>query len=341
MPQISVIVLSWNGKHFLETCLTALRRQTFEDFEVILVDNGSTDGTAEYIGENFPEVRIVVLKENRGFTGGNMVGYGRANGELILLLNNDTEVDDCWIRELHKASQEYPAAGIFASKMMLFSMRDRIDNCGFDLMAAGMTVDLGRGEQDSDEWSAPRSVFGACGGAVAYRRSMLEKIGFFDPDYFMTFEDLDLSFRAQLAGYDCIFVPNAVVYHHYRGTMTKYPARQVYFSQRNIEFAYLKNMPLALILRYLPRRILYELGAAIYFTRTGAGKAFFKAKLDTIRTLPRLLEKRKQIQKRRTISNAQLRSMLRANRLGQKWNKFWSAWRSPVETGVQKPRATD
>jgi GT2 family glycosyltransferase len=335
-PTFSVVVMNWNGKQFLDTCLSALRNQRFKDFETIFVDNGSDDGSANFVREAFPEVRVVALEQNIGFAAGNIAGYKVATGDWIVLLNNDTEADAGWLEALRDAIQNFPAAGTFACKMLFFDERTTIDNCGFDLAAAGTTADLGRGEEDTAEWSSPRCVFGGCGGAVAYRRSMLEGIGFFDPDYFMTFEDLDLSFRAQLQGYECIFVPGAVVYHRYRGTMTKYPARQVYFSQRNIEFAYLKNMPLALILRYLPQRILHELGAAIYFTRLGVGGAFFKAKFDAVRQLPTLLRKRHEIQKRRTISNAQLRSRMRANRLGAKWTKFCSAWRSSADGSVQK-----
>ena len=339
--QFSVIVLNWNGRHFLETCLAALRRQSLRDFETILVDNSSEDGSVEFVRDSFPEVSVIALGRNLGFTGGNIAGYEAGTGDWIILLNNDTEVAPNWLAAFRRAAEENPTAGILACKMMYFDDRSRIDNCGFNLTPAGVTLDLGRGESDGLSWSESRKVFGGCGGAVAYRRSMLEEIGFLDADFFMTYEDADLSFRAQLRGHECVFVPEAVVYHRYRATMTNYPARQVYFSQRNIEFAYLKNMPFGLILRYLPHRILYEIGAAIYFTRIGAGKAFFKAKLDAMRALPSLLEKRKQIQKRRTISNAQLRSMLRANRLGSKWEKLWSAWRSPVETRVQKPQAAD
>ena len=135
MPEISVIVVNWNGKHFLETCLTALRRQTFRDFETILVDNGSEDGSAEYVRSGFPEVRLIALDRNLGFTGGNIAGYEQACGELIVLLNNDTEVDPRWLEEIHKARRDYPAAGSFASKMLYFDERNRIDNCGFGLTA--------------------------------------------------------------------------------------------------------------------------------------------------------------------------------------------------------------
>jgi len=341
MLEFSVIVLNWNGKHFLDTCLSALRQQEFQDFETIFVDNGSEDGSLEFVRKNFPEVRAIGLQQNLGFVGGNLTGIEQAKGDWIVLLNNDTEADPRWLAALHESAQANPDAGSFACKMLYFTERNRIENCGFNLTIAGATLDFGRDAVDGPEWAVQRPVFGACGGAVAYRREMLEDVGFFDPDFFMTFEDTDLTFRAQLKGYECIFVPNAIVYHRYRGTMAKYPARQVYFSQRNIEYVYLKNMPLGIILRYLPQRILYEIGAAIYFTRMGVGGAFFKAKLDVLKQLPSLLRKRREIQRGRTISNAQLREMLRANRLGSKWKKFCSAWRRPAETPAPGTQAAD
>jgi hypothetical protein len=335
MPEISVIVVNWNGKHFLETCLAALRKQTFQDFEAILVDNGSEDGSAEYVRTRFPEVQVIALDRNLGFAGGNIAGYEQARGELMVLLNNDTEADPHWLEEIHKASRDFPVAGSFASKMLYFDERNRIDNCGFGLTAAGLTVDLGRDEQDRPTWAESRKVFGACGGAAAYRRNMLEDIGFLDPDFFMTYEDVDLSFRAQLRGYQCAFVPGAIVYHRYRATMKKYPARQVFFSQRNIEWVYLKNMPFRLMLRSLPERLLYEIGGAAYFFKLGAGTAFLKAKMDAVRKLPSALRKRQKIQNRRTLTNGQLRSVMQNNWLGSKWRKFSSAWRGSSQTALR------
>src|SRR5438067_2539796 len=128
MPESSVIVVNWNGKHFLDTCLAALQRQTFRDFETILVDNGSEDGSAEHVHTQFPDVQLLALGENRGFTGGNIAGWEESRGELIVLLNNDTEVDPRWLEELHKASREFPRAGSFASKMLYFDDRNRIEN---------------------------------------------------------------------------------------------------------------------------------------------------------------------------------------------------------------------
>jgi GT2 family glycosyltransferase len=334
MPQISVIILNWNGKPFLEECLGAMRRQTFRDFETILVDNGSEDGSVGYVRAGFPEVTLLALPENLGFTGGNIAGYKQASGDLIVLLNNDTEAHPDWLEEIRKASQGYSDAGSFASKMMYFDDRGRVENCGFDLGTAGATVDLGRNESDGPPWTQPRKVFGGCGGAVAYRRRMLEDIGFLDPDFFMIYEDVDLSFRAQLRGYACVYVPGAIVYHRYRVTIGKAPSRQVFYSQRNIEFVYLKNMPLGLILRSAPQRLLYEVGAAIYFSKHGTGTAFFRAKLDVLKCLLPTLRKRREIQKRRTITNSQMRAILKKTLFFEKWKKFLSVWTQPTKERV-------
>jgi GT2 family glycosyltransferase len=330
MPEISVIIVNWNGKQFLEECLCAMRRQTFRDFEAILVDNGSADGSVEYVRTQFPEVQVLALPQNLGFTGGNIAGYGQARGNIVVLLNNDTEAHPRWLEEIYQASQTYPDAGSFASKMMYFDDRSRVENCGFDLGTAGATVDLGRDQPDGPAWTQPRKVFGGCGGAVAYRRAMLENIGFLDQEFFMTYEDADLSFRAQLRGYGCVYIPGAIVYHRYRATNSKTPSRQVFHSQRNIEFVYLKNMPLGLILRSIPQRLVYELGAAIYFSKKGTGFAFFRAKLDVLRCLPEILRKRREIQRTRTISNSEMRALMTSSLLLNKLKKLLAAWTRPA-----------
>ncbi|MGO9434492.1 MAG: glycosyltransferase family 2 protein [Terracidiphilus sp.] len=317
-----MIIPNWNGKQFLEDCLSSLRRQTFRDFETILVDNGSTDGSAEFVREQFPEVKLLALPENLGFTGGNSTGYERAQGNLVVLLNNDTEAHPKWLEEIRRASGTYPKVGSFASKMMYFDDRGRIENCGFDLGVAGTTLDLGRDELDGPDWTEPRRVFGACGGAAAYRRNMLDDIGFLDPQFFLIYEDVDLSFRAQLRGYECIYIPRAIVYHRYRASIGKASPRQVFFSQRNIELVYLKNMPLGLIFQSVPERLIYELGSALYFSRQGAASAFWRAKLDVLKCLPRIWRERKEIQKGKKVATSQLKAIMRKSLLLDKWKKF-------------------
>ena len=324
MPEISVIIVNWNGKRFLDDCLSALRRQTFRDFETILVDNDSHDGSAEYVRSRFPEVRVLALDKNHGFTGGNLAGYELASGRLIALINNDTEAHPGWLRAMRDAARTFSSAGSFASKMMYFDDRQRIENCGFDVDAAGTTVDLGRDEWDCPKWNLPRKVFGACGGAAVYRRSMLDHTGFLDPDFFMIYEDVDLSFRAQLFGYECVYVPQAVVYHRYRSSLKQLPALQVFYSQRNTDFVFLKNLPLRLLLRSAPRRLLYELGSALYFLRLGAGLPFLRAKCSVLRGLPSVFAKRRGIQNLRNLSAAELLGTMRGSAFSSKWRKFRS-----------------
>jgi len=340
MPEISVIVINWNGKHLLKDCLSALRRQTFRDFEALLVDNGSQDGSVEFVREHFPEVTLIALEKNVGFSQGNAAAYEKSSGRLVTLLNNDTAADPAWLEEIFKASQSFPEAGSFASKMLCFDEPDRIDNCGFGITGAGFTIDLGRDEHDGPAWSTARPVFGCCGGAATYRRRMLEDIGFLDPDFFMTYEDVDLSFRAQLKGYSCMFVPGAKVLHRYRATMKKYwsYSRQIYYSQRNIEFLYIKNMPLELIASTCLQRMTYEFGSALYFLRAGAIGAFVRGKLDVLRHLPKLLRKRRDIQGGKVIDAAQLSAVMEMDWLRPKWRKFTSAWRMPrVASEVKRP----
>jgi GT2 family glycosyltransferase len=327
MPEISVIIVNWNGKHFLDVCLSALRRQSFRNFETIFVDNGSQDGSVEYVRCRFPEVKTIALEKNLGFTGGNIAGYEVATGELIALLNNDTEAHPDWLSSLHRGARSYPHAGSFASKMLYFDNRDRIENCGFNVDVAGTTIDLGRDEYDSPKWNLPRKVFGACGGAVVYRRSMLNRIGFFDPDLFMIYEDVDLSFRAQLSGYECVFLPDAVVFHRYRSSLKKQPALQVFYAQRNIDLVFLKNLPLNLILRSAPRRLLYELGSALYFSKLGAARAFMRAKFAVLRQLPSVFAKRRSVQRLKTISSQELRTLMRGSTFAAKWKKFLASGR--------------
>jgi hypothetical protein len=171
----------------------------------------------------------------------------------------------------------------------------------------------------------PREVFGACGGAVAYRHTMLQDIGFLDPDFFAVYEDVDLAFRAQLRGYICIYLPTAIVFHRYRSTLGARSHRQVFYSQRNTEFLYLKNMPLSLILRSAPQRLLYELGSAVYFLRLGCGMAFLRGKLSAIKHLPALLKKRRQVQRKKTVTDSQVLDQM-SSAFASKWRKFMQSF---------------
>ena len=214
----SVVIPNWNGRHFLQTCLDSLLAQSYGDFEIIVVDNASSDGSQALIEGSYQQVKLINLPTNRGFTGACNIGMGTAAGEIIALLNNDTEVEASWTEEIMDAFRRHPEIGMVASKMLLFDRRDHFHTAGDCFGVNGSAGNRGAWEQDQGQYQNEEYVFGACGGSAAYRKSMLEEIGLFDDDFFFLLEDVDLSWRAQLAGYKVLYVPTAVVYHHLSAT---------------------------------------------------------------------------------------------------------------------------
>jgi GT2 family glycosyltransferase len=312
---ISVVVINWNGKCHLEQNLSSVLSQTYSDFEVIVVDNGSTDGSQEYIRNNFPSVRLICLDKNYGFCKGNNEGIKAAHGDYIVLLNNDTVVEPDWLQNLYNAAVSDNDIGICASKMLLYSDKKLLDSAGdgFSICGAGFK----RGHLGAaDKYADSEYVFGASGGAALYKREMLEKIGLLDEDFFAIYEDVDLSFRAQLSGYKCKYVPEAVVYHKINSTIVKMSDFYVYHGQRNVEYAYFKNMPAKLIWKTLLFHLLYNLLGFIHFTLKGKGIVFLKAKIDFIKNFRNVMGKRKEIKQLKIVDDKYL------------WNMFEKKWLS-------------
>jgi hypothetical protein len=323
MPQVSVIVLNWNGKHLLSECLTALAHQTFEDFEVLLVDNGSTDDSVAFAQKHFPNVRLCALKENLGFTGGNNFGFREARGRYIALLNNDTAVTPGWLEALVKALESHPEVGFCASKLVFYDDHNCIDTAGDYFSIAGAGSKIGHLDRaDKREYTEPSFVFGACAGAAIYRKNMLDEIGLLDDDFFLSFEDADLSFRAQLKGYRCLYVPEALVYHKVHATIQKNSPFYVYYGHRNLEFVYVKNMPSRLIAKYFFLHVLDDLISFVFFVGQGRALDYLRAKWHAFRALPKLLQKRRLIQSQRTVSVAYIDSLLMRNWLGLKRERW-------------------
>ncbi|MGB3905874.1 MAG: glycosyltransferase family 2 protein [Anaerolineae bacterium] len=322
MARVSVIVLNWNGKHFLQECLGSLRQQTFKEFDTILVDNGSTDGSVQYIERRFPEVKVIALPNNIGFASGNNVGIQASDTEYVALLNNDTKADPGWLEALTKALEEHPQVGFCASKILLHDPPDVIDSAGDLFYTCGVGEKRGRAEKDRGQFARQKPVFGACGAAALYRRAMLDDIGVFDEDFFAYAEDVDLSFRAQLAGYQCLFVPEAVVYHHFQGTSHRLPDEALYWSRRNALYALVKNMPAGLLYRRLPYVLSYYLAADTAYIVQGKWKSILRARLDNIRTFKKTLAKRRSIQARRRVSDDYINGAMisgRGRQMAAKW----------------------
>ena len=308
---MTVVVPNWNGERFLRTCLGSLGRQSFEDFETVLVDNGSTDGSVAIASRDFPEVRVLPLPENRGFSAAVNAGIRSSDAELVALLNNDTETDPGWLEALVGAAEAYPEAGFFASKLVDFEDRSILDGAGDVLRRSGLPYRLGHGEPDLGQYDKSAFVFGACAGAALYRRSMLDEVGLFDEDFFANCEDGDLSFRAQLAGYRCLYVAGSVVYHMGSATFGKRSPTSTRLGTRNSLCLLVKNLPTRLVVRFLPFVVAGQLTRLIVTASTSTLVAHLEGLAGALRLLPLMLRKRREVQKRRQVSVEYIRALLK------------------------------
>lgn len=306
---VSVIIPNWNGKHLLEECLGSLRAQTFQDLEIILVDNGSTDRSVEFVARSFPEVKIIELRLNSGFSRAVNEGIKASKAEFIALLNNDAIADEKWIEELLEGIHSSKEVGFCASQIVWGAKGTEIDAVGDVYTRYGVAIKRRR-EGETNPFLQKELVFGACGAASLYRRSMLEEVGYFDEDFFCIYEDVDLSFRAQLSGFKCLYVPTAIVYHRVGGTMGRNNDFILYYGQRNLEFVFIKNMPFSLTVKYLPLHIEYVILAFLYHILRNKGGIFLRSKIDVLKQIGCTLKKRWYIQSRRKVSSRYLETLL-------------------------------
>jgi GT2 family glycosyltransferase/glycosyltransferase involved in cell wall biosynthesis len=298
-PRVSVIIVNWNGRTHLATCLPALFAQSFRDFEVIVVDNGSTDGSVEWVKEQFAQVRVIQNQTNLGFAVANNQGIRAAQGKLVALLNNDTQVDPQWLAEMVEAMESDPSVGMVAAKMLLADQPNLIDSAGVAIDRAGIAWGAEGGQTDHLTTSAAvREVFGACGGAALYRRSMLAEIGLLDEDFFAYLEDVDLAWRAQWAGWRGVYAARAQVLHLHSATSKRIPHFKSRLLGRNKLWLLVKNYPWPHLLWYLPLILLYEALSLGYALRENRLTSALAGRLEALRRLPVMLAKRRGILQR-------------------------------------------
>jgi len=308
---VSVVVPNWNGARHLPTCLESLRRQTHPHVEVIVADNGSTDGSLELLARDYAWVRVLALGENRGFAGACNAGMREARGEFVALLNNDTEAESGWLEEVVAAFQRHPEAGLVASKMLLFDRRDLFHTAGDFYRVDGVPGNRGVWEKDEGQYDREEYVFNACGGSAAYRKSMLDQIGLLDEDFFFSCEDVDLAWRAQLVGWRCIYAPRAIVYH--KLSATGGGATASFYDGRNFIYLLAKDYPGDLWRthwRAILRAQLHITLEALRAWRGKAAQARLRGQLAGLLSLPRMLRKRRAVQRSRTVGRAYLESIL-------------------------------
>ena len=303
-----VIIVNWNGRQLLSDCLKALRGQLYRQFYVTVVDNGSSDGSRAMVKKDFPEVNLIDLDHNSGFAVANNIALKEVRCTYAALLNNDTIAHPAWLQTLVSALDRHPQAGMAATKMCFIDDPQVIDRAGDGYTRAGTAQLRGRNAPASAyqdlEW-----IFGACAGAALYRTSMLRDIGLFDEDFFLLYEDVDLSFRAQLKGYRCLFVPDAIVYHHASRSIGRDTETAVYYSHRNLEWVYLKNVPKQLLLASLPAHFIYILASFAFFLLNGRGTVYLRAKRDAWHGRKRVFAQRRQIQRQARVTAAYIYSL--------------------------------
>ncbi|HEX6293189.1 MAG TPA: glycosyltransferase family 2 protein [Herpetosiphonaceae bacterium] len=307
---IDIIIPNYNGVALLPVCLDALRRQTRRDFKITVVDDGSSDGSVALLRERYPEVQVVELAKNSGLARAINQAIAVTQGAYVVLLNNDTEVDERWLAELVGALEQRPEYAFAASKLRLYDRRDVIHSAGDGYRIDGLPFNRGVWEVDRGQYDASVDVFGPCAGAAAYRRAALEAVAVdgrvFDEDLFMYCEDVDLNIRARLAGYRTLFVPTAIVYHKLSATGGGPLAS--YYCGRNFILVWSKNMPTTAVSKYffafLKRQLLITLDALRHI-RGAAARARLRGQIAGLRDLPRFIAKRRAIRERQRLADAQ------------------------------------
>ncbi|HEY5159826.1 MAG TPA: glycosyltransferase family 2 protein [Gaiellaceae bacterium] len=327
---VSVVIPNWNGRAFLPACLGALRNQTYRELEIVLVDNHSTDDSVAFARAHYQDVKVVNLDENLGFAKAMNAGISASESDYIACLNNDTEASPQWLSELVACMERHPKAAAVASKMLDQRRPDLLDGAG-DIMTRYLRAyPRGKGEQDAGQYDEELEVFGASGGASLWRAEALREIGLFDEDLFAYYEDVDLSFRARLAGYECWYAPLAVVLHAGSGTSAPAEGKFThYHAVRNRWSVIVKDAPSGLLWRNAPRIAVAELFSLLRATRERRLKLVFSAYRDVLHHLPAWRRRRREIQARKAVTT---KDLLRAMTPG--YPAFWKRVRRSASKHV-------
>ena len=274
MQEVSVIIPNFNGMAYLDGVLSGLECQTVRNFEVILVDNGSSDGSCAFVASSYPWVHMIELPENFGFCKAVNEGIKASRAPYVLLLNNDIEVTPDFIEEMLAAIRRHKKAFSCAARMIQFYDRDRLDDAGNYYCALGWAYARGKGK-DIHTCEKEEKIFASCAGAAIYRRKIFEKIGYFDEEHFAYLEDMDVGYRARINGYENWYAPKAMVYHVGSGTSgSRYNHFKTRYSSRNNVYLIYKNMPLLQIILNLPFLIVGFGTKILFFTLKGFGREY-------------------------------------------------------------------
>ena len=320
-PLVSLVIVSWNSAEHLPRCLDSLVSQTFQDFEVIIVDNGSSDQGIAGLEQQYTTLDLHVerLLSNRGFAVANNVGARLAHGRWLGLLNADAYPKPDWLERLLDAANRHPEFSFFSSRQLQYTQPDILDGSGDEYHISGLAWRRFYNYPAQDYGLQEEEVFSACAAAAIYNRDDFLRVGGFDESYFAYFEDIDLSFRLRLAGGRCLYVPQAEVCHVGSASSGKTSDFVMYHGHRNLVWTFFKDMPGILFWWYLPLHLGMNFFFAISFLIKGKGPAVLRAKLDAFYCLPAILRKRKQIQLTRKVSARALWKVMNSELFAPYW----------------------
>ena len=300
-PLVSILIVNWNGKALLGDCLTSVSSQTYRNYEILVVDNDSTDGSVEYIEKNFPLVRIIRNPQNEGFARACNKGMICSRGEYIAVLNSDMELDMHWLEELTKPLQSQNIAATTA-KALFFDDRERINYAGGAVNFLGFAYPKHFKESKDIDLEHETTQYIA-GGLSCLRRRVLDEVGLFDEDFFMYLEDVDLSFRMRAAGYELVLAPKAIAYH--KADFKKMKGKFYHIEKNRLRFL-IKNYSLKTLLLITPAFIITEMGVLLYSLFGGWFHKKIYSYLDIFMSLPKLIRQRRQLQKKRRSKDSQI-----------------------------------
>ena len=318
-PLISILVLNYKGRHLLPDCLDSLEAQDFKDWELVYVDNHSEDGSPDWVRTRMPKATVVENPENRGFAGGNNRGLPYCQGEWVFFLNNDTALEPGCLSALASAiASRKPEDQVLAPLMLQWEHPERVDSGGDELYTSGLVYKYEDLTLDHPFFQAPREIAMACGGAVLFKKSLLDLIGGFDEDFFLLFEDVDLSLRARHAGARLWLIPQARLRHKGSASIGRLSKTNVYYSNRNLFWAKAKNYPFLTLLKYAPLELLTTLTSLKGSLVNGVFPTWLKARSDCLLGLPRMWAKRRAIQASSRLGRSEFEQWLRKGWLARR-----------------------
>ncbi len=318
-PKVSIVIPNRDGATpregltYLEMILETLRGQRLRDFDVTVVDNGSTDGSVAYLRERWPDVRLVELAENSGFPTAINRGVQASRGRYVALLNNDVELSPDWLELLVGELDRDPGVGFVTGKIMRYDDRDVIEQAGHDFYTCGRFEPRGLDERDTGQYDERRATPIVTAAAALYRRDALEAADGFDEDYFLYCEDGDVCLRMLLLGYAGLYVPEPKAFHVRGGTVGARPDLPRFYLVRNALITLLKDLPASVLLRSLPKIALYHWGQLLSARREGFARTVLRAYGSFLRMVPGTLRKRRVVQSDRTVAPDAFAALLRTD----------------------------